>query len=439
MVRTIAMRLALPLTAIGALVTGLPAVDHAQQPRNAAGVTVLQHARLVDGNGRLLSARGSIVLSDGRIAAAGDDARVTVPAGATLVDLSGRTVMPGLINTHGHVADTKGLQSGAQFYTEANLLDQLRLYARYGITTVASLGGDGEAGFRLRDAEAGASALDRSRLLVAGPVITADTPEAARREVDRVAAMKPNLIKIRVDDNLGSTRKMPIEVASAVIDQAHQRGLKVAVHIFYLDDAKALLRAGADFIAHSIRDKPVDDELIGLLKARNICVCPTLMREVSTFVYESEPDFFADPFFQRSADPAVLTALRDPARQAQMRASKSAQQYKAGLEIANQNLKKLFDAGVSIAFGTDTGPPARFQGYFEHLELDRMVGVGIKPADVVAIATGGSARCLGLTDIGHLQAGQRADVIVLDGDPLADIKAMHRLESIWIGGRRLGG
>jgi imidazolonepropionase-like amidohydrolase len=427
------------LAAAGALLTGLVATEHAQQPSGTSAVTVLQHARLVDGNGRLMSARGSVVLRDGRIAAAGDAAIVTAPAGAAIVDLSGRTVMPGLINAHGHVADTKGLQSGAQFYTEANLLEQLRLYARYGITTVASLGGDAEAGFRLRDAEAGAAALDRARLLVAGPVITAATPEAARREVDRVAAMKPNLIKIRVDDNLGAGPKMPIEVASAVIDQAHQRGLKVAVHIFYLDDAKAVLRAGADFIAHSIRDRPVDDELIGLLKARNVCVCPTLMREVSTFVYESEPDFFADPFFLRSADPAVLAALRDPARQAQMRSSRSAQQYKAALEVANQNLKRLFDAGVPIAFGTDTGPPARFQGYFEHLELDRMVGVGLRPADVIAIATGGSATCLGLTDVGHLQPGQRGDLIVLGADPLAGIKAVHQIEAIWIGGRRLGG
>src|SRR4029434_7765243 len=128
--------------------------------------------------------------------------------------------------------------------------------------------------------------------------------------------------------------KMPLDAATAVIDQAHKHGLRVAAHIFYLADAKALLRAGVDFIAHSIRALPVDDELIGLLKARSVCVCPTLMREVSTFVYESEPAFFTDPFFLRGADPAVLTALRDPARQAQTRASKTAQRYKIALDVA---------------------------------------------------------------------------------------------------------
>ena len=196
---------------------------------------------------------------------------------------------------------------------------------------------------------------------------------------------------------------MPLEAAAAVIDQAHKHGLRVAAHIFYLDDAKALLRAGVDFIAHSIRDLPVDDELIGLLKARDVCVCPTLMREVSTFVYESEPEFFKDPFFLRGADPEVLNALRDPARQAQMRNSKSAQRYKVALDVALANTKRLFDAGVAIASGTDTGPPARFQGYFEHMELDLMAKAGLKPADIIASATGTAARCSKLTEVGFLR------------------------------------
>ena len=108
---------------------------------------------------------------------------------------------------------------------------------------------------------------------------------------------------------------MPIEAAARRDRQAHKHGLRVAAHVFYLDDAKALLRAGVDFIAHSIRDLPVDDEVIGLLKARDVCVCPTLMREVSTFVYESEPDFFADPFFltKRRSRPSSRR-LRDPTR-----------------------------------------------------------------------------------------------------------------------------
>jgi imidazolonepropionase-like amidohydrolase len=394
---------------------------------------IFRNARIIDGDGRLITPKGNLVVADGKIVAVGDS---VVPTKGESVDLAGKTIIPGLVNAHGHVADTQGLQTGAQFYTEANLVAQLKRYASYGVTTVVSLGGDGPAGFALRDRN-DQPGLDRARIFVAGPVITAATPEAARKEVDRVAAMKPDVIKIRVDDNLGSTTKMPLEVARAVIEQAKTHNLRVAAHIFYLEDAKALVRAGAALIAHSVRDLPVDAELIGLLKERNVCVCPTLTREVSTFVYESEPDFFKDPFFLKGADPAVLDALRDPKRQAQMRESKSAQRYKVALETAIANVRRLFDAGVPLASGTDTGPPARFQGYFEHLELELLTRAGLTPAPILAMATGVAAQCSKLTGLGFLRPGHRADFVVLTGNPLEDIRQTKTVESVWIGGRRI--
>jgi imidazolonepropionase-like amidohydrolase len=427
----------LPLTASlavgGSLALTLAGSAQSPQSKPGAPDRIFRNARIVDGDGRVITPKGSLAVADGRIVSVGGAA---APASGESIDLAGKTIIPGLVNAHGHVADTQGLRSGAEFYTQANLLAQLRRYASYGVTTVVSLGGDGPAGFALRDSQT-QPGLDRARIFVAGPVIAAATPEAARAEVDRVAAMKPDVIKIRVDDNLGATAKMPLEVARAVIDQAKTHNLRVAVHIFYLEDAKALLRAGAGLIAHSIRDLPVDAELTALLKERNVCVSPTLTREVSTFVYESEPDFFKDPFFLKSADPAVLDALRDPRRQAQMKASRSAQRYKAALEVASANAKRLADAGVRIASGTDTGPPARFQGYFEHLELELLVRAGIAPAAVLAMATGTAAQCSGLTDIGFLRPGHHADFVVLNGDPLADIKQTRSIDSVWIGGSRI--
>ena len=442
-----------PWRALALSVLGAVAAAGAWQSPSADR-QLFRNARLIDGDGRVVGDRVALLVERGRVSAV--DLANRARDDAAIVDLQGRTVMPGLVNAHGHVADTMGLQTGRQFYTEANVLAQLDRYASYGVTTVMSLGGDGDAGFEIRRRQlAGmggsisAAALDRetARLFVAGPVITATTPDAAARDVDRVAAMKPDMIKIRVDDNLGTTSRMPLEAAAAVITQAHARGLRVAAHIFSLDDAKALLRAGVDVIAHSVRDRPVDEELIALLKSRGVCVSPTLMREVSTFVYESEPDFFADPFFLRSADSSVLAALRDPTRQAQVRNSKSAQRYKAGLEIAMANVKRLSDAGVSIAAGTDSGPPGRFQGYFEHLELELMAKAGMEPRAVLASATGVAASCLAgpkaganapLRRVGYLRPGDWADFVVLDGDPLADVRNTRTIESVWIGGRRVG-
>ena len=406
----------------------------APTPQSAA-VKAFTGARVIDGTDRSPIDNATILVRDGRVVAVGPAARVTVPAGAERVSLTGKTVIPGLINAHGHVGNTVGLQQGR--YSAENVLHDLKTYASYGVTTVFSLGDDQEAGFKIRDAQ-NTPSLDRARLFVAGPVLAPKSPEEARKLVDDVAAMKSDIVKIRVDDNLGTSAKMPPEIYQAVIAESHKKGMRTAVHLFYLDDAKGVLDAGADFIAHSIRDKDVDSAVIAMLKRRDVCVCPTLMREVSTFVYETTPPWFSDPLFTKHADAKTLEQLKEPARQEQMKNSKSAQRYKVALDQASRNLKKLSDAGVRIAMGTDTGPPARFQGYFELMELDLMANAGLTPKQVLASATRDAARCQKLDrDLGTLEANKWADFVVLDADPLADIKATRSIADVYVAGNRV--
>jgi imidazolonepropionase-like amidohydrolase len=304
---------------------------------------------------------------------------------------------------------------------------------------VFSLGDDQAEGFRLRDEQA-TGTLDRARLYVAGAVINGATAEDARAATDKVADLKPDVLKIRVDDNLGTGRKMPEPAWRAAIARAHERGLRMAVHIFYLADAMATLEAGADLIAHSVRDVPVTPAFAAALKARDVCYCPTLTREVSTFVYESTPSWVTDAFFTRSVPADIISQLSDPARQAQVRASpgyKLGLQYKAGLAVAMKNLKALSDQGVRIAMGTDTGPPARFQGYFEHMEMEMMVDAGLTPMQVLVSATGDAARCHRNTDLGVLAEGRVADLLVLGANPIENIRNLRSIEQVWIGGRRM--
>jgi len=402
-------------------------------PPEPDGSRAFVGVRLIDGTGAAPVENAVIVVRDGRIEAAGPADAVEISPGAERIDLAGKFVVPGIINAHAHVSDVQGLEGG--HYDEANLLRQLRLYARYGVTTVNSLGGDGAEAIRLRDAE-GAD-LDRSRIFVAGNVVTGATVDEARAQVDENEAMGADFIKIRVDDNLGTAEKMKPEIYEAVIARAHEKGLKVASHLFYLEDAKGLLKAGTDFIAHSVRDQELDDEAIALMKESNVCYCPTLTREVSTFVYESVPEFFEDPFFLKDADPAVLAALQEPERMQQTKESQAAQKYKKALEQANANLKKAADSGVTIAFGTDTGPAARFQGYFEHMELTMMADAGLTAEQVLRSATADAARCLGLDELGTIEKGKWADFIVLDEDPRADIANMRSIDSVWISGNRV--
>jgi imidazolonepropionase-like amidohydrolase len=416
-----------------ALAIGLTTGVFAQNANPA--VVAFTGARLVTLDPRPAVADVLILVKDGRIVEIGPPRSIVVPGGAARVNLGGGFVLPGLIAAHVHVSDVAG--PDARAYTDENTQRQLSLYARYGITTVLSLGGEQAPAFKAREAQTtwAAGTHGRSRILLAGEIITGATADAARQQVIKVAAQKPDWIKIRVDDNLGAARKMAPEVYTAVIDEAHKHGLRVAAHIFYLDDAKALLRAGVDMIAHSVRDKDIDDEFIALMKARDVPYCPTLTREVSTFVYESTPKFFDDPFFLKSADPAMVARLKEPARQQAMAQSKSAQAYKAALRVAERNLKKASDAGLLIVMGTDSGAfPERFQGYFEHMEMSMMREAGMSATAVLRSATSSAARALRLKDVGQLTPGAWGDFVVLDRNPVDDIANTRSIASVWVGG-----
>ena len=394
-------------------------------------------ARLWDGTGASPVPDAVLLVEDGRVLRAGPRARTPVPDGYRVVDVSGRYVIPGLVNAHGHVGSARGLET-AGVYSRELVLDQLARSARYGITTVVSLGSDGPEGIAVRD-EQDRPGLDRARLYVAGPVLDPTTHAEARLQVARLAAMNVDWAKIRVDESLGPEASP--EIYRALAAEADARGLPLAVHMVTLEDAKGVLRAGADLLAHSVRDRLVDDELLALMRQSDVCLVPTLMREVSVFAYGARPAFFDDPFFTSEVDPAVLARLQDPARMARTRESANARWAREqGLPMAMRNLKALSDAGAGIAMGTDSGPAGRFQGYFEHMELELMAEAGLPPDQVLRAATGEAARCMGLEgEVGTLEPGAWADFVVLSADPLVDVRNSRSLEAVYIAGNRVPG
>ena len=395
-----------------------------QPPAPAAGEAWIG-ARIIDGTGRPAIEHATLFIRNGRIEAVG--AKVKLPRGVHKIDATGRTIIPGLINAHGHIND----------------LSQLGIYLRDGITTVQSLGGAKEV--ELREQNAKAAPGTAPHLYIAGLIqdstaipgaVAVTTPQQARHSVDELIRDKPNFVKVRIDDFRGARAKMPPEVYQAVIDEAHKNGFRTAAHIVYLDDAKGVLRAGVDYIAHSVRDQEVDQEFIDLMKKRDVSYCPTLTREVAVFTYSETPSFFSDPFFLKEADPAEIARMSDPKHQEAVRSDPSAQWYKQHFSIAMHNLKALSDAGINIAMGTDGGGgPGRFQGYFEHLELEYEVKAGLTPMQALVSATSGAAKALNVSkNAGTLEKGKWADFVVLTANPLDDIRNTRKIESVWIGG-----
>jgi len=396
--------------------------------------TVFTGATIIDGNGGDPIENGILLIQDGKIIAVGSKESVTIPENTTMVDVSGKTIMPGLINAHGHVGEVKGIEGG--HYSKENINENLALYARYGITTVVSLGGDKEEAESFR-AVNDTITIERARLFIAGSIITGNTPEEATAVADANHQMGVDFMKIRIDDNLGTAEKMPEEIYKAAITRSHKLGYKLASHMYYLEDARKLAEAGTDILAHSVRDLPVDDAFINLIKEKKIAYCPTLTRELSTFVYGDTADFFTDPFFTKEYDNVTIQPLKDPARQKQIRESKGAITYKKQLPTAMANLKALSDAGVPIVFGTDSGVPTRFIGYFEHLEMNMMVEAGLTPMQIIVSASKNAAQYMGLKNLGTLSPGNYADFIVLDADPLTDIHNTKKINAIYVGGQKM--
>jgi imidazolonepropionase-like amidohydrolase len=420
----------------------------ADPARTQSQATVLRDFTLIDGTGAAPQPASSMIVRDGRIEWVGPTAQLKAPDGARTVDLTGKYVTPGLIDLHVHLGITKGLEQSFANFTRESVERDLKTYASYGVTTVLSMGTDGDEIFKIRD-EQRAGRPTMTRVYTAGQGLVfkggyggipnnnrpVATPEEAAREVDLQASKGVDFIKLWVDDELGTMPVMPPEISKAVIDAAHRHNLRALAHVFYLRDAKRLVDQGVDGLAHSVRDQPVDQALIDSMKSRGVWqLAETLSREAAMFAYGEPAPFLDDPFFRAGVSPEVIEQLRSPERQQKIASGPNFHDYPKFLKQAQDNLIRLEKGGVKIGFGTDSGPVGRFPGYFSHWELELMVQAGTPPLDALRIATSQAAEFLGAKDLGSVQAGKWADLVILDADPSADIKNMRKINSVYIAG-----
>lgn len=429
MLRHLAL-LALPLMFVACGGADLGAAPVREDPTADGQAVVFSGATIWDGSGTAAASGRHLVVRDGRIAGIVE----SVPADAKIVNVDGRWIVPGLVNAHGHVSGRWADDATTDPYQR--VIADLVLYARYGVTGVLSLGDEPEAAFATRAAADSATPV-HARLRLAGQVVYGETPAEAATIVRQNIERGADFIKIRVDDNLGTTRKMPWPAVQAAMNTARSAGLPVATHIFYLEDAARLLQMRTSLVAHSVRDQGVSEEFVQALLASGACYVPTLVREVSTFVYADRPDWFSDPFFTAAASRSEVERLGQPEHMAEVAASGAAKAYRAALVQARENLRIIADAGVPVAFGTDSGPAGRFPGYFEYLELQLMAEAGLSPREILLSATSVAARCAGFAGAGTLEPGNHADFVVLTGNPLDDIAAMRSIEDVYIGGRKV--
>ncbi len=374
-------------------------------------VTAFEGARVIVGDGSAPIEDAIFIVESGRLTAVGPRGAVDVPRGATRVDLDGKTVMPAIVNAHVHLALEREERT-----------EQLQHMAYYGAGTVLSLGHDtGEVPFQMNDE----IVPDGARSLTAGRGITSPEPgrsevpfwvtseDEARAAVRELAAQEVGLIKIWVDDRNGRYEKLSPDLYGAVIDEAHTQGVRVTAHVFTLEDAKGLLRAGLDAFAHGVRDRDVDDDLVTLWQERpNVTLVPNL----------PNPGVEMDlGWLSGTVPPDELGEMQEAS------IDRPAAQERFGIQA--RNLARLNAAGVKIAFGTDGSVP-----WAVHLEREDMVRSGMTPAEVVAAATGNSAELMQMTDFGTLAAGKSADFIVLDANPLDDITNTRRIGAVYLRG-----
>ena len=417
-----------------------------------AEVKVFKNITLIDGTGRGAATERAMIVNNGRIAWVGPVAQLAAPSGAEVIDFQGKYVMPGMIGLHVHLGVTEGLTQDAKFFTPENVEKNLKTYASYGVTSVVSMGTDKDSIFSIRDRQRATGRPGETRVLTAGqgfvfkggyggvPGINQGISSIAEVEpaVAAQAAKHVDLIKLWMDDHLGTQKKMPYEMSKAIIESAHKHHLRVAAHIFYLEDARHLVEYGVDGLAHSVRDRPVDQDLISSMKRHGTWqMAATLSREASMFAYAQTPSFLKDPFFSCCVAPEVIDTLSSSEYHEKMASDPHFKHYPEYLKTAQENLKKLVDSDVRYGFGTDAGPPGRFPGYFEHWELELMVQAGLPPAQALAAATRNGAQFLGANELGTLEKSKWADMIVLDRNPLEDIKNTRAIHAVYIAGNRV--
>ena len=440
-----------PSIALAAAIVGCS--SQGAQPPAASAVAVYEGARLIDGNGGAPVEDSAFIVENNRFMAVGRKGQINVPPGAARVDLTGKTVMPAIIDAHGHLGFldmANGTMSKANF-TQENYIDHLQRYAYHGVAATISTGTDmGELAYELRGqtipnaaiirtvgrgvAWPGSGPNDPSRNDVPYAVTTV---EQARKAVQELAVHKPDFVKIWVDDRNGRQKKLTPELYQAAADEARKHNLPAIAHVFDLEDAKGLVRAGVEGFLHSIRDAPVDDEFIKLAKEHNIWITPNLggMNRASLIRPTGTPAWFDDPLVRETVAPVMINArteMYEKRRTAGTPAAGGAQVF----DLANT--RKLHAAGVRLVLGSDTaGDSNRWIGMMTLVELENMVAAGLTPAEVIVAATRDAAAVLRLDQLGTVAPGKSADFIVLDGNPLDDIANVRRIAKVYLRGQEV--
>ena len=413
-------------------------------PSTNARAVIFEGARLIAGDGRVIE-RSAFVVDNGRFARVGRQGAIEAAANATRVDLTGKTVMPALVDVHTHLGYRKGATFAAENFTREIVLDELNRFAYYGVAAVASAGTDrGDLTLQLRN-EPHAGALVRTAWRGLAPPDAGPNPpmrdapygistdEEARRDVRELAAKRVDFVKIWVDDRNGTVPKLSPVLYRAIIDEAHTHNLRVFAHIATLADTKDLLRSGIDGFLHVVRDRAVDDELLTLLKARPQIFFTLTLFGPSLTTYGAAPAWLDEPAMSGGVSPEAVAPLKAAMAARTPAAIETAREE---FQRLGRNVAALSAAGVPLALGTDVGGASAggMFGWTEHVELEQMVAAGLTPAQAITAATQTAAGILRLADLGTIAPGKSASFLVLDANPLERIANTRRIARVYLRG-----
>jgi imidazolonepropionase-like amidohydrolase len=420
----------------------------APRPDDVPNRTVLEGATVVDGVSGAPMEDAVLVIEGERIRSIGQQGSIPIPEDATRINLVGKTIIPGLISLHGHVGRTEGVEADEEYFNRVRIQRDANAYLYYGVTHLLSLGHDREAiyGF-LADQRVGTTT--GARLYTAGlgfgakegwpgnPYVHRPTnPEEARAMARQELANRPEFLKIWVDDRLGQSPPFPPEIYGPILEEARQQGIGVAAHAYYLADGKELMQRGVAALAHSIQDQEVDEEFLQLARRNNVVQILTLAGIQRIVDYVEDPGFLADPGLSLLFQGTTLETLASKEYRDALARDSDLDLLRRQSEVAKRNAKKIADAGIPIAVGTDSGLVGRFPGFWEHREMELLVEAGLTPMQALQAATVIGARFLGVDrDYGSIEPGKVADLLVLTGNPLSDISRSRQIEAVWMNGK----